>query len=72
MVIRRNNCHVEKNKSLEQLVRREEKEEVRITMQCCHTALRYLTNKNSTTKCIYTHIGEIDSSTIKSGSIYMD
>lgn len=61
---------VEQNESLEQLVRREAKEEAGITILRCHYALSYLTSPGGTTERIYVHIGEINASAIKPGSVH--
>ena len=61
---------VEQNESLEQLVRREAKEEAGITILRCHYALSYLTSPGGTTERVYVHIGEINASAIKPGSVH--
>lgn len=61
---------VEQNENLEQLVRREAKEEAGITILHCYYALSYLTSPGNTTERIYVHIGEFDASAIKLGIVH--
>ncbi|WP_348666555.1 ADP-ribose diphosphatase [Arsenophonus symbiont of Ornithomya chloropus] len=60
----------EKNETLEELIRREAKEEAGILLQRYHYVLSYLSSPGGTTERIYINIGEIDTSIIKDKSLH--
>ncbi|WMY95458.1 MAG: ADP-ribose diphosphatase [Arsenophonus sp.] len=60
----------EKNETLEELIRREAKEEAGIFIKRYYYALSYLSSPGGTTERIYVNIGEIDTSIIKDGSLH--
>ncbi|WMY94804.1 MAG: ADP-ribose diphosphatase [Arsenophonus sp.] len=60
----------EKNETLDELIRREAKEEAGIILQRCYYALSYLSSPGGTTERIYINIGKIDTSSIKDGSLH--